>query len=80
MHIKIKYHLILVLYLMVLQHPNCLITLIFNKSLAHIAYFDNTIVLLLFVFATLGFMFSVFFPHFKQYDYILMRCEESSVH
>ena len=38
--------------------------------LPHILHFDNTIVLPLIVFQTLRFMFSVFFVHFKQYDFI----------
>ena len=36
----------------------------------HITHFNNNIVLPLFVFETLGFMFSVFFLQFKQYDFI----------
>ena len=47
---------------------------IFNKFCfftVHIAHFDNTIVLPLLLFETLGFMFSVSFLHFKQYDFIL---------
>ena len=40
--------------------------------LPHIAHFHNTIVLPLLVFETLGFMFSVFFLHFKQYDFIFI--------
>ena len=40
--------------------------------LSHIAHFDNTIVLPLLVFETFGFMFSVSFLHFKQYDFIFI--------
>ena len=34
--------------------------------LPHMAHFDNIIVLPLLVFETLGFMFSIYLPHFKQ--------------
>ena len=34
--------------------------------LPHIAHFDNIFILPLLAFETLGFMFSVFFLHFKQ--------------
>ena len=40
--------------------------------LPHIAHFDNIVVLLLPVFKTLGFMFSISFLHFKQYDLIFI--------
>ena len=39
--------------------------------LPYIVHFDNTIFLLLFVFEILGFMFSVCFLPFKQYEFIL---------
>ena len=41
-------------------------------SLSHIAHFDNSIVIFLLVFETLGFLFSVFILHFKQYDGIAL--------
>ena len=40
--------------------------------LPHIAHFDNYIDLPLIVLKTLGFMFSVFFLHFKQYNSIVL--------
>ena len=40
----------------------------FDFLLPHIAHFDKIIVLPLVVFKTFGFMLSVFFLHFKQYD------------
>ena len=39
--------------------------------LPHIAHFDNIITLPLLVLETCGFIFFVFFLHFKQYDSIL---------
>ena len=44
-----------------------------NILVSHIVHFDNTIVLPLLVFETLGFMFSVFFLHLKQYDFSFIR-------
>ena len=38
--------------------------------LPHTAHFDNNVVLTFFVFNTFGSTFSVFFLHFKQYDYM----------
>ena len=40
--------------------------------LPHITLFDNNIVLPLPVFETFGYMFFVFFLHFKQYDDIFL--------
>ena len=40
--------------------------------LPYIAHFDNTTALSLIVFETLGFMFSVSYLHFKQYDFIFI--------
>ena len=40
----------------------------FYFLLSHIAHVDKIIVLPLVVFETLGFILSVFFLHFKQYD------------
>ena len=50
----------------------------FDFLLSHIAHFDN--ILPLAVFETLGFMFSVFFLHFKQYDFILYVAFATSVY
>ena len=76
MHIKTKYHLILVLngvltlkLLSISFASWFLINL--DVLLPHIADFHNIIVLPLLVFETLGFMFSVSFLHFKQNDFIL---------
>ena len=79
MHIKTKYHGILVSSLLngVLT-PKLLNNLFaswflinFDFLLLHVAQLGNIVVLALLVFKTLGFLFSVFFPHFKQYDFIL---------
>ena len=42
-----------------------------NLGFLHIAQFDNITALPLLVLEILGFMFSVCFLHFKQYDFIL---------
>ena len=42
--------------------------------LPHIAHFDYIIILPLLVLETCGFIFSVGFLHFKQYDSILCTC------
>ena len=42
--------------------------------LLHIVHFDNIIILPLLVLETCGFIFSVCFLHFKQYDSILYMC------
>ena len=44
----------------------CLIN--FDFLLSHTAHFDKSIILPFFIPATFGFLFSTFFPHFKQYD------------
>ena len=44
----------------------CLINFVF--FLSHTAQFEKRIILPFFVLATFGFLLSVFFPRFKQYD------------
>ena len=44
----------------------------FNFSLPHTEPFSQSIILSFFVFTTLGFLLSVFFQHFKQYDNIVI--------
>ena len=78
--IKTKHLLILEFYLMAFQDLNnlkllnnpfaCCSLINFDYLLPHIAHFDKIIVLPLVVFETFGFMLSVFFLHFKQYDNI----------
>ena len=74
MQIKTKYHPILVLYLMAFYHLNCLIVLLLlDFLLPHIPHFDNIVFLRLFIFETLGFIFSVSFLHFEQDDFIFIN-------
>ena len=40
--------------------------------LSHTVHFDKSIILPLFVFTTFGFLLSVFFLHFKQYEKIVL--------
>ena len=47
--------------------------------LPHIAHFDNVIALPLLGLETFGFIFSVFFLHFNQYDFIFIRWKATSV-
>ena len=55
-----------------LNNPFACFSLIdFYFLLSHIAHVDKIIVLPLVVFKTLGFILSVFFLHFKQYDNIV---------
>ena len=44
----------------------------FDFLVPHIAQFDNIIVLPLLVDEIVGFMFSVYFLHYKQYDNIVL--------
>ena len=44
-----------------------------NFFQSHLAHFDNSVVLPLLVFKTVGFMLSVFFLHFKQQDVLYLR-------
>ena len=43
--------------------------------LTYTAHFDKSIILLFFVYATFGFLISVFFIHFKQYHNIVLKIE-----
>ena len=65
-------------YLMVFKIPKllnnifaCCSLINFDFLLSHAARFHKIIVLPLLVFETFGFMLSVFFLHFKQYDCIV---------
>ena len=44
----------------------------FNFSLSHTAHFDKGIILPFFALTTFGFLLSVFFLRFKQYDNIVL--------
>ena len=50
----------------------CYSLIILDFLLPHMTHFYNIIVLPLPVFKTFGFMLSVFFLHFKQYDTIVL--------
>ena len=78
LHFKAKYHLNIGTLLngsltpKLLNSPFAYLFLInLDFLLPHTACFDDIIVLSLLVFETPGFMFSIYFLHFKQCDFIL---------